>query len=212
MQTFENRLLAELKHVVAANQPAAESPRRPQRWTGRRLVLTAGTVAAAVGTLIAVPALTEDKSARANAVERLQDGSIAVHLVEFTHPEQVEQKLRAFGVPAKVDFLPFGTQCKGRESNSDFWMSANPDDGVFGGDPGSNPHADTDMKGGVGTRIYPDKLKPGEMVVLDVWFQNTKNSTSANVLSPTVKKAGTVPACVRVPGGPRSLPGGGVED
>ncbi|MCO6004902.1 hypothetical protein NE236_07905 [Actinoallomurus purpureus] len=54
------------------------------------------------------------------------------HLVEFTHPERVEQKLPAFGVPPKVDFLPFGTQCKGREYNSDFWMSEKPDIGVFG--------------------------------------------------------------------------------
>jgi hypothetical protein len=208
MQTFEDRLLTELKHVVAANRPATESRHQPRRWTGRRLVLTAGAVAAAVGTVIAVPALTGDKSAGANAVERVPDGSIAVHLVEFTHPERVEQKLRAFGVPAKVDFLPFGTQCKGREYNSDFWMSETPDDGVFGDDPGSDPHADEDMRGGVGTRIYPDKLKPGEMVVLDVWFQNTKDSTSASVLSPMVKKAGTMPACVRVPGGPRSGPDG----
>ncbi|GAA4604799.1 hypothetical protein GCM10023195_16450 [Actinoallomurus liliacearum] len=210
MQTFEDRLLAELKHVVAANRPTEESRRRPRRRAGRRLVLAAGAVAVAAGTVIAVPALTEDKSARANAVERVPDGSIVVRLVEFTHPERVEQKLRAFGVTAKVDFLPFGTQCKGREFDGDFWMSDKPDTGVFGDDPGVDPHADEDMRGEVGTRIYPDKLKPGEMVVLDVWFQNTKDPTSASVLVPMVKKAGTVPACVRVPGGPHSGPDGGV--
>ncbi|MCO5990287.1 hypothetical protein NE235_29650 [Actinoallomurus spadix] len=116
----------ELKQVVAANDRAAEPRRRPRRWTGRRLALAAGAVAAAVGTMIAVPALTENRSAEANAAERAPDGSIAVHLVEFTHPERVEQKLRAFGIPAKVDFLPFGTQCKGREFDGDFWMTDKP--------------------------------------------------------------------------------------
>lgn len=98
-----------------------------------------------------------------------------------------------------MDFLPFGTQCKGREYDSDFWMYEKPDAGVFGDDPGSDPQADEDMRGEVGARIHPDKLKPGEMVVLDVWFED-----AATVLSPMVKRVGTVPACVRVPGGPQS--------
>ncbi|WP_433174773.1 hypothetical protein [Actinoallomurus sp. CA-150999] len=208
MQTFEDRLLAELKHVVAANRPAAEPRRRVRRWTGPRLALAAGAIAAAVGTAVAVPALTAHERAQANTVVRVPDGSIVVRLVEFTHPERVEQKLRALGVPAKVDFLPFGTQCKGREYDSDFWMSEHPDNGVFGGDPGSDPHADADMRNAVGTRIYPNKLKPGEMVVLDVWFENTKDPASSSTVNPMVKKIGTVPPCVRVPGGPHSGPNG----
>ncbi|MGI5200510.1 hypothetical protein ACQEU6_02740 [Spirillospora sp. CA-108201] len=110
-------------------------------------------------------------------------------MVEFTHPERVEAKLRSLGVPATVDFLPF---------DSDWWQSEEPDTGVFGGDPGSDPHADADMRGDVVARIHPQKLKRGEQVVLSVWF----GKDAGSVFSPMIKPAGTVSPCTRVPGGP----------
>jgi hypothetical protein len=202
MQTFEDRLLTELRNVVAAR---SEEPAPRRRRTGLRLGMAAAVLGATAAAVVAVPAFTGDEASQANAVERGPDGSITVRLVEFTHPEQVEARLRAFGVPATVDFLPFGTQCKGREYSSDWWQSEEPDSGVFGEDPGANPHADADMRGSVVARIHPQKLHPGEQVVLSVWF----GKDAGSVFSPAVKKKGSVPPCTRVAGGP-SAGGDGV--
>ncbi|WUH97911.1 hypothetical protein OHR68_31040 [Spirillospora sp. NBC_00431] len=202
MPTFEDRLLEELKGVVAERTPVRT--RRGKK--GLRLGLAACAVTAVAAGVMAVPAFTGGDSASvANAIVREPDGSIKLTLVDFTHPERVEAMLYSFGVPARVDFLPFDTQCEGREfDNNDFWGMELPDNGVFGDDP----WAEEDMSGPVIMRIYPKKLRPGEQVLLSVWHSPPAGPDSAMIASSVVKKTDGFPPCRRVPGGPTDGPDG----
>ncbi|MFI0449768.1 hypothetical protein [Actinomadura sp. 6N118] len=207
MRTFEDRLLAELRTIVAERTPVP-ARRTKMKEKGLRLGLAACAVTAAAAGVVAIPAFNGERAYGANTVVREPDGSIKLTLVDFSHPERVEAKLRSFGVPAKVDFLPFGTQCRGREHDSDFWNLDGPDNGVFGGDPATDPHADQDMRGSVIARVHPNKLRPGEQVLLSVWYDPSAGRDSAIAFSPLVKKTDGFPPCQRVPGGPTNGPDG----
>jgi hypothetical protein len=113
---FEERLLAQLKEVVAEREAMTAAPTRRPR---RRLVISvaAATALAVVGVLVAVllPGLAEQP---AYAVIRDPDGSIRVYIRDYRDPKGLQRRLEAFGVKAAVDYIPFGTRC--REPRGDF--------------------------------------------------------------------------------------------
>jgi len=113
---FEERLLAQLKEVVAERQTmTAAPPRRPRR----RLVISVAVAGAlaVVGVLVAalLPGLGEQP---AYAVIRDPDGSIRVYIRDYRDPKGLQNRIEAFGVKAVVDYIPWGTTC--REPRGDF--------------------------------------------------------------------------------------------
>jgi hypothetical protein len=100
---FEDRLLAQLRQVVAEHPaPARSAPR------GRRhghLLLAAAGCAAALGA-IAIVAGSGDTTPRAYAVEARPGGAVEVSIKELDDPSGLQGSLEESGVPAVVDFDP----------------------------------------------------------------------------------------------------------
>jgi hypothetical protein len=109
--TFEDRLLAELRAVVAARPAPETAGPAPSRHVPRaRLVLTAGAVAATVaGVFVATGG---DTAAPAYAVEKQSDGSVTVEIRSLRDAAGLQEKLRAAGIPAVVDYTPIGKMCR----------------------------------------------------------------------------------------------------
>jgi hypothetical protein len=104
--TFEDRLLDELRTVVAARPAPAAGP-QPRRL---RLVLATGAIAA---TTVGVIVLSGgDSAAPAYAVERQPDGSVTVEIRSLRDASGLQEKLRAAGIPAVVDYTPIGKMCR----------------------------------------------------------------------------------------------------
>jgi hypothetical protein len=100
-RTFEDRLLDQLRVVVAAN-PAPEATRhRPPR--GKRLAL-AGAGVAAASAAAAVVALTGSATPNAWALESQPDGTVTVHIRSLRDAAGLQSGLRAAGIPAVVDY------------------------------------------------------------------------------------------------------------
>jgi hypothetical protein len=119
--TFEDRLLAELRTVVAERPAPAVTgaTRRAPRVPRARLALAGGAVAAAA---VAALATTGGGGATpAYAVVRNLDGSVTVQVKSLRDAAGLEQKLRAAGIPAVVDYAPPGKTCRqprGRRTRS----------------------------------------------------------------------------------------------
>lgn len=109
---FEDRLLVELREVVAERPaPSAAPPPRRRRRPTPRLVLTgAATAAVAAGALIV--ALGGDSTAPAFAVERQADGNVTVTIHRLSDADDLQRQLRAAGIPAVVDYTPPGKACR----------------------------------------------------------------------------------------------------
>ncbi|GAA2329586.1 hypothetical protein [Dactylosporangium salmoneum] len=106
--TFEDRLLDELRPMVAQARPRP-APRRRLALGG---VAVAGLAAvAATGTAVL-------HDGPAFAVERDPDGAVRVSIFDYRDPDGLRQRLAAFGVRAAVDFLPPGKVC--REPRADY--------------------------------------------------------------------------------------------
>jgi hypothetical protein len=109
--TFEDRLLTELRAVVAA-RPTPEAVTFPPARRARRtrLALAAGAVAATVaGVFVATGG---DSAAPAYAVERQSDGSVTVEINSLRDAAGLQEKLRAAGIRAVVDYTPEGKACR----------------------------------------------------------------------------------------------------
>ena len=200
MPNFEDRLLTELKDVVATRtEPApATSRARTVRW--RRVGLATAAVAAAAGMAIGIPVLTGDRAPQANAVVRDADGSIRIYLRDYRHPEVISSKLRGMGVPAVVDFVPNDKRCRTPRG------AITPNAGaLFTTEP-----EDEDANGRF-DRLHPERLGPGRTLVLEVRF--TSFSDDASVASMFVGTAtGPVAPCDLVPAPPAVTrgPNGGI--
>jgi hypothetical protein len=104
MNTFEDKLLAELRTVVA-ERPDDVRRKRPTRL----LVGIAASLTLAAGTAVAVPVL--GSSSPAFAVSKQSDGTVQVKIYRPKDGAELEKQLKAVGVPADVEFLPQGETC-----------------------------------------------------------------------------------------------------
>lgn len=101
---FEDRLLAELTHIVTdrpvtASHPAHQSPwRRPLRLAGATAALTA-TAAVATAAVVVSSSTT---AAPAYAVEPNPDGSLTITVHDLTDPRGLQTRLAHFGVASHV--------------------------------------------------------------------------------------------------------------
>ncbi|MFK4083355.1 hypothetical protein ACI2LF_04555 [Kribbella sp. NPDC020789] len=105
MNTFEDKLLAELRTVVA-ERPADIRRRRPKRL----LIGIAACLTLAAGTAVAVPML--GSSSPAYAVVAQPDGRVRVTIYRIEDDKGLEKQLKAAGVDADVNFLPAGKTCR----------------------------------------------------------------------------------------------------
>jgi hypothetical protein len=102
---FEDRLLAQLRQVVAENRaPALPASRRPRRT---RLIVAGASGAAALAA-VALVASSGDVTSSAYAVEPSADGDVTVQIHELSEALELQTSLRDAGIPAVVDYLPAG--------------------------------------------------------------------------------------------------------
>lgn len=114
-QSFEERLLDELKAVVAqrdAEQAAAirDASRHPAGRRTRRLALAAAILIAAVG--VFAFASGGDNPPRAFAVEPQQGGGVTIRVYHLEDAAGLEQALEDAGIRAQVTWLPPGMFCR----------------------------------------------------------------------------------------------------
>ncbi|GAA1708620.1 hypothetical protein GCM10009745_65600 [Kribbella yunnanensis] len=108
MNTFEDKLLAELRTVVA-ERPVDIRRKRPKRL----LAGVAACLTLAAGTAVAVPMLGgEQTTSPAYAVTTEADGKVRVRIYNFTDAAGLEKRIRAAGVRAEVTILPPGKKCR----------------------------------------------------------------------------------------------------
>jgi hypothetical protein len=186
---FEDRLLTELRAVVAA-RPAPEVVTASRRSPRGRLVLATGAVAAtAAGVLIATGG---DTAAPAYAVEKQPNGNVTVEIHSLRDAAGLQEKLRAAGIPAVVDYTPVGKMCRaprGRlaPSGHPFGMRV----GVRGGD-----HSAT-------FTLSRGDLRPGETLVI-----NSSVSSSVSALGMQLVDGPVAPCeLVDAPALPKPGPG-----
>lgn len=105
---FEKRLLTELRQVSAENPaPANEAEAARPRKYGRFAAAGAGLAAVVAG--IVIYTSTGDNTPSAYAVEKQDDGKVAVEITDLEKADGLEASLVAAGVPAEV--MPVATVC-----------------------------------------------------------------------------------------------------
>ena len=110
--SFENRLLLELRALVAEAPVGTPVTSPSSRRLRPRLAVLAGAVAVvAVSAAAGIPLLSGGTTP-AYAVSRNQDGSVTVEVGSLQDAAGLEQKLREVGVPAVVQYLPPGKACE----------------------------------------------------------------------------------------------------
>jgi hypothetical protein len=114
---FEERLLGELKSVVA-HRKAEQSAARPARalWRRRSVVSVASAGALAIGAAVGVPLLggssTAPSASAAFELTTNDDGTITVTIYRFDDADGLEEQLGDHGVPADVAYTPYGKHCQ----------------------------------------------------------------------------------------------------
>lgn len=186
--SFEDRLLVELRALVA-ERPAPTVAHRPRPRRTRIGLAVAGGAAAATVAAVALVAGSGDRPSNAYAVERLADGAVSVSINSLSDADGLERKLREAGVPAVVDYDPTGGPgCVGAESaagadrsgkattgpsvesHNDAGTAAAPSLSTSGGEaPGGSGKATTRIShtgDGIAFTIDPGDLRPGEEVYI----------------------------------------------
>ncbi|MFF0726964.1 hypothetical protein [Streptomyces sp. NPDC004134] len=161
MGGFEERLLGELKQVVAERaaeeaavarpEPVAVRAPRPRRrmWAG--LTASVGVAAAGAAAVVALPAMG---GSAAYAVEKNDDGSVSVTVEKYEDADGLERELEKHGVSAEVDYVRAGMWCQ--------------DDRGEGVDRyGLFEHApEQEAGGGMTFTLRPSEFRPGDHVVI----------------------------------------------
>jgi hypothetical protein len=114
---FEERLLAELREVVAERDAGRDTGEQApaRRLTGRSRLMAGAAAAVVAGAAVAfgVPLLAGDAGTpAAYAVEAGADGRITVTINRLEDAEGLERRLGAHGVRARVAYTPDGKTCK----------------------------------------------------------------------------------------------------
>ncbi|XVQ87094.1 hypothetical protein ACQP2K_06670 [Microbispora siamensis] len=173
--TFEDRLLAELKAEIAAREVRAHAPRR--RSVRTRFLAGAGIVAAAAAAAVAVP-LVVGQQAPAYALTKHPDGSISLRINEFRDPGQVERDLAKLGIQADITYLPLGKRCAdGRAPFVAGDRTSFTKEELESRDPAvqarirrqaENMASSKAIQAKNGITIHPEFIEPGQIVMIEV--------------------------------------------
>jgi hypothetical protein len=117
---FEQRLLRELRQVVAVNPKAAVSvPEAPARSSvfGRRLRIGLAATAATATAIAVASAISigGGEGSTAWAVSPNPDGTVTVEIKSLSDAAGLQQKLDEAGIRSLVQYLPPGKTCAGGE-------------------------------------------------------------------------------------------------
>jgi hypothetical protein len=114
---FEEKLLGELKTVVAQRSAEQSGPVRARTplWRRPRVVsaVSAGALAigavsvALLGSVSTAPSAMAAFDVRAN-----DDGTVTVTIYRFDDADGLEEQLAEYGVPADVTYTPIGERCQ----------------------------------------------------------------------------------------------------
>ena len=105
-ERFEDRLLGELRQVVAG-RTAPEQARRHR--SPRRRIAIGGVGVAAAAVVVGVVAIGSDVTPNAYAVQSHPNGAVTVSIMRLRDASGLQSSLRAAGVPAVVDYAPPGS-------------------------------------------------------------------------------------------------------
>jgi hypothetical protein len=165
--SFEDRMLRELRSMVAANPAAEEELRRSRTWIApRRLALGGAGVAVVAVAAVAGVQLVSGGAAPAYAVSKNDDGTVTVEISSLSDAAGLERKLREAGIPAIVQYVPPGKACKQP------WPTAAPGTPSTGDHPAGTADAEkVAIKGGVEhtpdhTRFTISKNLPAETTLV----------------------------------------------
>ncbi|MEV4461520.1 hypothetical protein [Microbispora sp. NPDC049633] len=171
--TFEDRLLAELKAEIVAREARTHVP--AVRRIARPRILAGAAIAAAAA--VAVP-LVVGQQTPAYALTKNPDGSINLKINEFRDPDQVERDLAEMGVPADITYLPLGKKCA--DGRAPFVAG---DDASFtkeemeSDDPAVRARVRREIENLASSRaiqpkngitIHPEFVEPGQVVLIEI--------------------------------------------
>ena len=164
--TFEDRLLAELRQVVAAN-PAPPASRRRVAVPQRLLLVAAGAASAALAALI----VAGGGGSSAYALERQSDGSVTVHINSLSDASGLEGSLRRAGIPAVVDYTPNcvpATAVPPKDGGPSFTTGQADTGGPHGAGARVKVTSSVriDSREGVTFSLDPGRIPPGEKVFI----------------------------------------------
>ncbi len=108
---FQNRLLAELKDVVA-NRSVAPSQTATAGSSHRFRMRLGMSLAVAVAMAATLAVLVGPATTPAYAVTSQSDGTVLVEINHLSDAAGLRAKLDAAGIPSRVDYLPSGTICR----------------------------------------------------------------------------------------------------
>lgn len=199
--SFEDRLLHELRNVVAA-EAAGEDRRRSRTWGGpRRLAVTAAAATLVAVAAVAAVELVSGGPAAAYAVNKNDDGTVTVEISSLTDAAGLQQKLRDAGINAVVQYLPPGKACKQP------WPTSTP------GTPSSPGGQSGALRGGVehtGDRTrftISNDLPAGDTLVITTQVGGPSEATGPSAIGITLAH-GEVQPCEVVDAPPGSPPFG----
>lgn len=111
---FDERLLNELKRVVAGRAATKSTPVARTRFGWKpRLALAAGAAALGVtGAVVTAVAPGQETTTSAYAVTTEQDGKVRVEIKITRDADGLERKLEKVGIAAEVDYLSGGQRCQ----------------------------------------------------------------------------------------------------
>jgi hypothetical protein len=115
---FEDRLLAELRQVVAdrpappvAAAQSASSSHSTARLRRPRLLLGGGAAAAVAAAVLLVTA-GGDGVTPAFAIDHQPNGNVTVTINRLSDAADLQRQLRADGIPTVVNYTPLGKMCR----------------------------------------------------------------------------------------------------
>ncbi|MPZ62923.1 MAG: hypothetical protein GEU93_16860 [Propionibacteriales bacterium] len=155
---FEDRLLAELKQVVARRaadaEPEPAGKVRGSAWRSR-FALAGGVAAVGAAAVMVMPTLGGSGTSSAYAVTTNDSGTVTVRIEQFSDAAGLEQKLEEKGIPATVYYLPTGQMCQ------EPWFTGDADAGARLAEP------DNDGSSGFTFTLDPDDFTGNKSLVVE---------------------------------------------
>jgi hypothetical protein len=173
---FEDRLLAQLRRVVAEREDSREPT---HNRTGRGRLVLSGAGAALVIAIVAIAAVVigiGNRTTAAYAIRVRPDGKVAVSIYRLGDAKALQRSLRAAGVPAVVDF----EATKAGPCVVAAGMSSNPEKAGAGDEANETRHL-VQSESGVPRGKAPGAGEAGENAAIQVHPLTARGATDVTV-------------------------------